>query len=322
MGDKDFSLANGGSARDAKIMPLDQAAMLTPIADIKPHSVRVQPMPITGIPSAMRKMGWEVSAALMKRWFDSPQFIMPPEWKSDAAPPAASTSLQYIDNTTVTMSWALKFKRLQEAFDHLRGRWNIDAAADVLVTRLYKSGWDGIGDWPLGHWSMDARKLEDTSYINSLSVGGLTDTLDDMYGALGVCNLHMAVVGRALTDNRTGRRIFQIHQCGFYIKDYYDFNGSQYLGLWTEDGVASKASLAGNSALEIGQAFFSHEPAYLWRGGSIGHVYNKTFQAYRKAENKGGDFFIYSDVLWVDLNEPLDLESALARRMNLAVRNR
>ncbi|WP_221033476.1 DUF6402 family protein, partial [Pseudomonas amygdali] len=78
---------------------------------------------------------------------------------------------------------------------------------------------------------------------------------------------------------------------GFYIRDHYDFSGLQYLGTWTEDRVLTKAETAialtpqGNLVIRL-------------KDGPFAAVTNSHFRNYRGDTGQGGDFFIYSNILW------------------------
>jgi len=305
MGLKDFSLAVDGTPSNAMISPAP--ATLTPVNDTRPHKLVVEALPISRIPGAMQNMGWDVSAALMEHWFSSPAHEMLHEEKRDAR----LVDAKHIDESIVTMGWALKFDRVAVQLAALQDRWDVEPAVKELLKRLREKSWDERSEFILGDRAMTASALDRTSDINSIRVGHVKDTLDDFYGSLGVAMLKMAVTGRAFVSPTTGRRVFQIQSCGFYLKDYYDFNGTQYLGLWTENEVLGKAATVVDTALT---GFSSPGMVYHWRGGGVGHVFNHHFRAYRERHGRGGDFLIYSNVLWRDVeNGYVDLERAIER---------
>ncbi|APG02496.1 hypothetical protein BJI69_00315 [Luteibacter rhizovicinus DSM 16549] len=309
MGLKDFSLAKDGTSPHALISPTP--ATLTPVSDTRPHKLVVEPLAISRIPGAMRNMGWNVSAALMERWFSSP----PKEMQEDEKKDASLVDPRHIDETIVTMAWALQFDRCASRLTELKDRWDVEPAVDELLASLRGQKWNGQAELRIGEKTMKASALDATCDINSIKVGHVKDTLDDFYGALGVATLKMGVIGRAFVNSSTGRRVFQVQSCGFYLKDHYDFNGTQYLGLWTHYEVLGKVATVVDTALS---GVSSPGMVYHWRGGGVGHVFNHHFRAYRDIHKKGGDFLIYSDVLWHDLSDAyVDLEGAFERE-NLA----
>jgi hypothetical protein len=243
MGQKHFSLAADGTPSNAMISPAPAA--LTPVSNTRPHKLVVRQLPISRIPGAMRNMGWDVSAALMERWFASPAHELLEREKRDAR----LVDPKYTDESIVSMAWALKFDRVASKLEALQNRWDAQPAVAELLERLREKYWDGHTELQLGDRAMTASELDRTSAVNSTKIGHVRDTLDDLYGSLGVATLKMAVTGRAFVNPATGRRVFQIQSCGFYIKDYYDFNGVQYLGLWTENEVLGKAATVMDTVL-------------------------------------------------------------------------
>jgi hypothetical protein len=123
--------------------------------------------------------------------------------------------------------------------------------------------------------------------------------MDDMNGALGAATLKVALIGEATRNARTGRIVLNVTDAGFYIRDTYDFNGSQYLGAWTEDRVLNQAQTILN--------FPRKDMASHGRPIESIHVSNATFDNYRRATGYGGDFVIYSDVLWEKAELSLEL---------------
>jgi Family of unknown function (DUF6402) len=63
------------------------------------------------IPGAMDNIGWPIAAKLARKWFASPKHI----YNNDP------TSVEPIDDTTITLKWALRFGSVQERFDELMG---------------------------------------------------------------------------------------------------------------------------------------------------------------------------------------------------------
>jgi hypothetical protein len=71
-------------------------------------------------------------------------------------------------------------------------------------------------------------------------------------------------------------------EVGVFMRDSYDFNGSQFLGFWDDkdNSVSMFNPLAGE------------------------RVSNDHFRAWRAANKRGGDFLVFSDVKRVPLSEP------------------
>ena len=74
------------------------------------------------IPRVMREKNLTVAAQIMEHWFLGKLFVMPKAWK--AAPPNAidprTISAEHINETIVTMQWALGFTRALNAYSELK----------------------------------------------------------------------------------------------------------------------------------------------------------------------------------------------------------
>ena len=250
---------------------------------------------IEAIPGAMRQMGWGVSAALMERWIHSPAWVLPSEWKGKDTPDPRGLSTGHLDQQIVRMSWAMANSRVRIAMTDLRRKMANGPARKVLKDRVTKLPWGTKHQLDFGNRQNRAIELERTCQSNFEAFGDEWDTMDDLYGSLGMATMKVALIGEARRDAGTGKLSLQVSHAGFYIRDTYDFNDFQYLGTWTKNGVLSKTQMVMNTALD-GMVF-------RWGGEPIGNVFNQDFDTYRCATGFGGDFVIYSDVHW----EPADL---------------
>ncbi|MBM1183396.1 hypothetical protein HBN84_18455 [Pseudomonas lundensis] len=268
-------------------------------------TVVVQSLALSRLPGAMRAMGWHTAAALMQRWFDSPAWAMPEAWKEDKTQPE-SLSLKpvHCDESIVKMEWAMGFERCREAVEVAESLLTIPNALIRLQELLKSADWDGEGTKALGSYSMSALQMDACSQINFVKFGEVWNSLDDMYGALGKAVLKVGVVGEAFTKLNPATKqlhhLFHVEKVGFYIRDHYDFNGLQYLGTWTEDRVLTKAETAFTLSLH-GQLVLR------LKEGPFAAVTNGDFRDYRDKIGKGGDFIIYSDVLWKKSGQVIDL---------------
>ncbi|MDJ0807572.1 MAG: DUF6402 family protein [Gammaproteobacteria bacterium] len=233
---------------------------------------------ITQIPGIMTAMSWNTAAALMNDWFSRPA----------NAVPASGTP----NTSAVTISWANGFSRARSVYDTLVADriWVNDAAQNLLQSRLVGAGLPGHGaSQAFGSVTGSAPAL-DSDYINYRAVNqGLFTALDGLAGALANFVYRVVVRGR-ITDTGASpwhafgtSRSYQVDlsDVGIYIKDSYDFNGDQDLGCW--DPVANTV---GRTRLFQGNAT------------CVGNV---DYRTWRAANNRGGDFLIYStpDVLSV-----------------------
>ncbi|WP_440092884.1 DUF6402 family protein [Pseudomonas syringae] len=272
--------------------------------DTPAKEVTIQSLALSRIPGAMRNMGWDTAAALMQRWFDSPAWEMPEKWKvRKTQPDPLSLSPAQYDESIVKMEWAMQFERCRQAVEVAESRLTTPNALEQLETRLRKAGWQQLNQIKLGFYGMSAREMDSISQINFSLFGDAWDALDDMYGALGKATLKVGVVGKTTTkENTTTRQLknyFNIEYIGFYIRDHYDFNGLQYLGTWTEDRVLTKTesiiTLTPQGSIVINL-----------KDWPFSAITNMHFRGYREKTGKGGDFLIYSNILWKQINKTIE----------------
>lgn len=270
-----------------------------------PKQVIIESLALSRLPGAMRNMGWNTAAALMQRWFDSPAWQMPESWKEyKTQPDPLSLTAAQCDESIVKMEWAMKFESCRRALEVAESRLTTSNAVKQLQSKLKKAGWKQEGSFDLGFYNMSALQLDAVSQINYAPFGDTFDVLDDMYGSLGKATLKFSVIGKAVSGEdpitRRPYHYFRISHLGFYIRDNYDFNGLQYLGTWTEDRVLTKAETAFTLS-PYGQLVLR------LKDGPFAVVTNGDFREYREKIGKGGDFIIYSDVLWKKIDKIIDL---------------
>ncbi len=130
----------------------------------------------------------------------------------------------YLDDTTVTMQWALGFARVQSAMARLQANWASPAAITLLKQRVVRQSPGRIQEcWRFGDLSKPARILDETCQVNYAVFGRWSDPLDDFYGAMGEAQIKLAVSGMVIARGPVHARI-EIDELGFYLRDSYDFN--------------------------------------------------------------------------------------------------
>lgn len=234
---------------------------------------------ITDIPSVMDAQRWPVAAKLLRRWFALPSNSIP------------SKGLPSLD--LVTMDWVLKFERAKSVYNDIfrLGLWKSPAARlemgkvlrrKKLVNALCSTNYARTDfSLPISH----------NDHIQYMSVGGnswemATSEIDHLTAALARFNFHVVVHG-LITGPATpgGLAQLQAHEVGVYVRDSYDFNDAsgedQDLGNWDSDD---------NS---VGRT---------WMNGGT-NVRNSDFRTWRTANKRGGDYLIYSDVLYTKLGK-------------------
>jgi hypothetical protein len=251
---------------------------------------------IEAIPSAMRQMGWGVSAQLMERWLGSPAWSLPEAWKKHHSTHQYTPS--HTDSRIVQMDWAMRHPRTHANIRELRSKMANEAAKQLLRDRMADLHWGKDSRVSFGSRQDCALQLENSCQANWQQIGSKLDPFDDMYGGLGMATLKVALIGEAMRDMQTGRQSLRVTDAGFYVRDTYDFSGPQYLGTWTKSRVLSKRQWLGNTITD-GLTFNWGKPE--------GHLSNGDFDRYRRATGFGGDFVIYSDVYWESADLLLDL---------------
>ena len=250
---------------------------------------------LVDIPRVMREKKLTRGAEIMEHWFSGKPFSMPATWKAGKnAPDPRTISPEHINDTIITMSWALGFPRALASYNELKSAVNgtlseksLNFSKDELFANLRADGKFTKKAERFGFG--DGRTLHKTAHINTRTVGTnysekLTDPLDDMYCALGAFGIHVAgsgVVTPLAPKAGAGTHQVKIDKLGFYIKDTYDFNEDQALGYWSDEGVSRSAG-PGSSSVE-----------------------NKSFRDWRARFAHGGDFMIFSDVRWEGVPKPL-----------------
>lgn len=215
------------------------------------------------IPDAMEKEGWPVAAKVARRWFDSPANI----YDDDAR------SMQPIDDTSVTLEWALKFGSVKDKYTELVEKLiysttvlhtlkgmvakkisdtfiqqnsttlSIDTSAYMKDLRQFHIG-----------WQFQRQK------ISTLDTGKHRINATDLTGTLGNFAIYAAVGRVEITgeryydyDKQAGTKTYcfeptaRVTHVYAYIKDSYSFNDvrgsrkSQYLGHWNNTGMVVAA---------------------------------------------------------------------------------
>lgn len=264
--------------------------------------VSVEFFHIDMIPDAMRNMGWEMAPKLMEHWFEiSPAFAFTTESKrSSLDEDARNLPLTQVSTEIIKMSWAMKFEQVSAGIEELTGRWKSTKGIARLKNLLLNKGDFNKNVVSLGYTD-DVMELDRTSQVNLIPIGSKLDAINDWYGAMGNSNLKVCI--RGMTQTRQEKTFFIVDKLGFYLKDTYDFvdegNSSEPLGVWSKDRILNKE--------ETG-IYMSTYLSGLW-----GHlvrnfsgfvpVFNKDFRKWQRKHDSGGDYIVFSDVLWLSPRE-------------------
>lgn len=294
------------------------SSTMTPASNKVGRSVAVRLFKVTDIPDAMRKMNWFVAADLMQHWFDGKPW--PTTDDGGMAELVKShdefAPEEYINESIVTMSWAMTFDRTKDAVESLRGRWNNPAALAHLGKKMlaaFKDKEPGLYPFKFSK----ASEVEKFGYANSETIvfnQSGDDDVNELRAALANFNVHVFADGNISVTKESVTLIPE--RIGFYVEDSYDFNDSwfepsQALGYWNFDGLETSASKGFSQNADVRMQ--QNRIAFQARGGlspeqaqemdALEHkhymfVQNGDFREYRDSNSKGGDFRVYSDILY------------------------
>jgi len=205
--------------------------------------------------------GWKEGAILMHKWFNNP--------------PSGGA----IDTTTIKMEWVLGFPLAKKVYDSIFSEQiYINGPAQLEIKKLLQ--FLGKDQGGVFNFHLPVTQLDPKYYINYKVVDAvpLTKDLDGLSAALGKFPLRVVVGGNVQMesgmDMAPDRFKVNITDVGVYIRDSFDFEGSQPLGCWNVcTGEVGKANCGGGE-----------------------YVSNKDFRDWRDKNGKGGDFLVYSDV--------------------------
>ncbi len=208
------------------------------------------------IAEEMYMNGWKEGGELLETWAKRPPAIAP----KYSAP---------VTNV-IKMDWVLQFARAKSVYEKIIKEriWtnpkSQERMAEILKQKL-RVGGQLFGDLSRGV------TVVDEEWINARPVeSGVA--FDALAGALGAFELQVAVAGKLLSIGG-GEFQVSIEEVGIYVKDSFDFNGSQFLGFWG----------------------YRDDP-----------INNADFRQWRAENHAGGDFRVFSDVKRTRLT-PADL---------------
>jgi len=239
------------------------------------------------IPDVMDYHGWKNASVLMQRWFSTGPSIAPNSY----CPPD--------DTETIKMkSWLLTFQRVQDLYQKLINRITNTPTRNRLADVIKKMSVpaligkpDSQGESRFGY-DLSQQQWE-LCYLNSIAYeASPLDSIDDLFCSLGTFQLRLTGRGRCkpvAQGTATHRIDIWIESLGVYAFDSFDFTDrpgepTQELGYWNI-GEKSVSKSAGG-LLTI-------------------HATNQSFCRYRSKHGVGGDFRVFSDIHWIQLDHTL-----------------
>lgn len=256
------------------------------------------------IPGVMRsRLGWPVASNLMERWFNGAAFQMTEGVKGSLEGSRLNQlPASQLDDSTVTMEWAMGFARVRAAVQELQAKWASPAGMQQLKIRVGRAS---LGQnhscWRFGNLAQSPAVLDSTCQVNYLVFGKLGDPLDDLYGAMGEAQIKVAVSG-VVTPQGGGKAGIEVDELAFYLRDSYDFNDgrlfiSQPLGCWGFNGI--ECGLGTKMGVPIEPQTVNESPSSVQSRKYL--VQNADFRRWRESNNRGGDFMVLSNTLRIKL---------------------
>ncbi|MEO8646594.1 DUF6402 family protein [Pseudomonas sp.] len=303
------------------------ATTMSPASNKVGQPATARQFKISDIPNTMKKINWPVAADLMNHWFISKPWPIEGGGMDDAVKRhEVFAPAEYINESIVKMSWVTGFERAKAAITHLRATWNSPRGIELIKNRIRRA----FSDKAPGQYSVAfngvASAAERFGYSNNKVVEfeqAGSDEVNELRAALANFNMRVIAEGMVVVTDKD--IVFIPSQLGFYIEDAYDFNDgtvfySQVLGYWNFDklvtdpveGAKENAKLAAemNSVMaeskyqEIrGQQSAQQKGEVVRRyreleGKHYMLVQNSDFRDYRDLNKMGGDFRVYSDILY------------------------
>ena len=237
------------------------------------------------LPEIMKKLGWNYSFKSQDDWFKG----NPNNYPWESSPKVNDFEFE----------WALNFERFKANYEANKDVWKDDKSIISLRNEIKKMITDGYAITPTvknkkttfgtfgGNIISLSRKHDEVGYANesmplfekyyfkNLEFDELTITgdLDDFFGSIANCNIHFAAKGELEYKGIDNIEV-TITELGVYVKDGFDFVGTQQLGFWSlKDKNVTKGL----------------KPDY-------NLVDNKSYRDYQSDSKKGGNFYRYSKI--------------------------
>ncbi|WP_221625201.1 DUF6402 family protein [Burkholderia cepacia] len=222
-------------------------------ADGEDHD-KIPEFDLQDVPIAMDTIGWPVAAKIARKWFTSPKHIYNDDPNSE----------QPIDDTTVTLKWALKFGSVRRKYDELISKkiYSPGAAreAKIKISRQIRSAFvdQGLADLSFDttaffnnqrqfhvDWQFQFQNIPTSATLDGLLLTDLTATLGNfnLYTAVGRVTVSTEKYFQYNNAEKTKTYCIDatatITHVYAYVKDNYSFNdknngNSQYLGHWNK----------------------------------------------------------------------------------------
>lgn len=244
------------------------------------------------VPEVMTALGWDTGAALQDEWFGR---------ESNDDPDSTDPNL-----SIVTMDWALGFSPAKDVYDDMFSDkvWITTNGKKALIKEIKRMATDrrltipteegrsaAFGVFDSNIISHDGGRIptfdkyhyQESAYVRGFFSNVFTSNTD-LTAALANFVFRMSA-GGTITKTATGYTV-HITKVAVYIRDSFDFidedpSDPQTLGYWKiEENKVSKTS-----------------------GFGYRHIQNPSYRNYRDEFGVGGDFRLFSDVKYTDVDD-------------------
>jgi Family of unknown function (DUF6402) len=268
---------------------------------------------VRAIPNIMRAKGWNTAAFLLDTWFSRSRYVRA-EPVPRSAPPNNEISNALNFSKVGGLAWIKNQKAGKETYDKIFNEklWRTfddkkGNAQSKLATILRREGilnpsanntkfgyknW-AASDYEINNYAVNASTYATGNDKAGIFFGGITEIV----AALGSFTLKFALNGTLRYEQpwnpnipvvgHGGKYFVKPESVTIYLWDLFDFEGDQPLGAWNETNNDVRA--------------FSI-------GGGYVDVDNASFRAWREANNMGGDYWIYTEPVTVQLNDKSEFE--------------
>lgn len=256
---------------------------------------------VIDIPDVMEyKLAWPKSAEIMRKWFSLPGRAMTDREKEGDDRYVET----HIDTSMFNWRWLNSFERVREAKELLlsdKVLWK-DNAKNEIKKCLKASSYKLI-DGDIENRSLAIVELHARWQFQHSKVGYELGAVDDLYGSLGNFALY-AAIQKAHLYEEGGQSYLRVTEIAIYMRDTFEFIGSQYLGHWDHDGMGGNVSGGVFNLFDLEWKL----PAWNPKQGTIEAFGNQDFRKYREACGKGGDLLLFSDIITVDVDEIIKID--------------
>ncbi len=253
------------------------------------------PFTVPLVPEIMKRTAsgtgiFPIAVKTQEKWFDTVERNEILEGQSELSKP--------YDNSIITLAWVKSFTRGQAAYDRLIKKWFSDELMDQLKNNFVKHSLlakSTLEQWGGFHGKTSYKRMPDPKvdmnifnacYEQHEELGtSIFDPFDDLVASLANLDFRMTFEGEIGPVAADESQIVTITKAGLFIRDSFDFVGSQTGGLgdWKTHPPEITTGTLGDGFNDVDNAMYRD-----WRNNH---------------DNIGHDYLVYSDVEYLTTNK-------------------